>query len=306
MDLYNIPNDDGVKWRKNQFIHMMEGDYIDGATDYCLLIPFGNNLTADEKAWLCYLYGLSYSCTTAIRIFSEFDNVLTINPRLLKLYWKEHKDTLWFNPDKKYIKNNNQVIPAIQSFYKLCREYKSPYSYLQKHSSSFDALYNEIIKNWRFFGPHGTFLFFDAMYGVLPELYTDPETLNWKHMSKPVIEGMLHFRYEDDCIQTKTYNFENFNKSLNQIKRRTKKPVIQIESVLCAFRKLFKGTRYYGYYADRMLEECLSSEPYLTGCNIWGFRADTIPLHLRGEDQGWNGIRKERLNLWISKGVMYE
>ena len=308
MDLYRIPGDTGSPWRQKQFLSLFKQDYIDGATDYCLLIPFAEDFGLDknQRLWLAYLYGLSYSCTTAIRVFCEFPDFSSIRLPALKAYWDEYKSTLWFNPDRRYIQNNNQFIEAIKSFRKtMGSQPYSTYKELIDSPQPFKNLYSAIKKGWKFFGPMGAYLFLDAIYGLMPDEYVDPVHLDWSQGGKTVVQGMAHFAYDDELIETSKYPLETYNKLVDKIQQKTSCPKVIIESTLCAFRKLFKQTRYIGYYADRMLEEVYTVEKYTpTGVDFWNYRARTIPSQLRGETLGWKGIRKNKLKDWVCRGVL--
>jgi hypothetical protein len=116
---------------------------------------------------------------------------------------------------------------------------------------------------------------------------------------------MAHFCYEDDVIETKDYDYDRYNKIVAKMQEKSGQPIVIVESTLCAFRKFFKSTRYVGYYADRMLEECKATEEFMPkGVDIWELREKTVPERYRGEVNGWNGIRKELCNNWIKKGEL--
>lgn len=308
---FGIPND-SIKLRRKIFTQMLTPDpstgYIDGATDYCLLLPFAEdyNLNTEERLWLAFLYGMSYSCTTAIRIHSEFPRLKKVSPEELKKFWVEHKEELWFQPDKRYLKNNDQVIPAIKSIYKLASRFGSLEGYmLPLLDQGFDATYKDILKRWNFFGPMGAYLFFDALYGLCPELYSDPTNLDWKNCGKTVPEGMAHLLgLDEQALRQTPFDFDRFNKNVDMLAQRFNQPKIVVESTLCAFRKLFKGSRYVGYYADRQLEECFATANLLKPIDIWDYRARTIPDHLRGEVNGWSGIRKQKCKDFLKYGAI--
>lgn len=307
---YCIPKDDNKTLRRKIFLQLLDSSnlgYVDGATDYCLLLPFADeyDLTQEDRIWLAYLYGLSYSGTTAIRFYVEFPSLASIHPKKLNKFWKEQKETLWFNPDKKYLKNNDQVIEAIKGIYKIAHK-NIGYYMIPILEQGFNVAYKEIQKNWRFFGPHGAYLFFDALYGLCPQLYSDPTHLDWKNCGKTVGEGMAHLLYLDDAIETKQHDYDRYNKMVDKLAEKTGEPKVIIESTLCAFRKLFKGTRYLGYYADRMLEECYATDKLLDaiGIDIWSYRKQTIPDCLRGETHDWTGIRKERCKIFLETGKL--
>lgn len=316
MDLYNIPNDDGKRYRKQVFLSMLEPEkgYIDGATDYCMLMPFSKQfgLNTEEKLWLSFLYGLTYSQTSAMRVFIEFPDLGSINLNALRDFWGSEKSTLYFSKDKLRIKNNDQFIPSIMSMKSKLVESESSFEQLYAEHDTFERLYKWVIKEWRFFGPHGAYLFFDSVYGLLPKLYKDPNKLDWKNCGKTVAQGMSHLLYLDELssVSVKEHNLSKYDNFVNKLQDRSNQPKIIIESTLCAFRKLFKGTRYSGYYADRMLEEVsesLKSVPTFwreNGIDLYEYRAKSIPECLRGETQGWSGIRQERMRDWLDKGVL--
>lgn len=309
---FGIPND-SIKLRRKVFAQMIKPDsdtnYIDGATDYCLLQAYAEelNLNTEARLWLAFLYGMSYSCTTTIRFYNKFPLLAEIHPKKLKKFWFENKENLWFQPDKKYLKNNDQVVPAIRSLYELSKPTNQLCNYiLPILDTGFDATYKEILKNWKFFGPHGAYLFFDAIYGLCPELYSDPSDLDWKNCGKTVPEGMAHLLgLDEQALHKEPFNFERFGKNVTMLSKKFNQPKVIVESVLCAFRKLFKGTRYVGYYADRMLEECLAESKILEKeCNVdvWKYREQTIPDYMRGEIHGWDGIRKQKCKDFLSLG----
>lgn len=307
---FGIPND-SIKLRRKVFTDLMTPDaktgYIDGATDYCLLLPYAqeNGLALEDKLWMAYLYGMSYSCTTVFRFKTEFPTLSCVKPKKLREFWQDNKENLWFQPDKRYLKNNDQIVPAIKSLYQLSggnlESYLTPLL-----EQGFDVTYKEILKKWRFFGPHGAYLFFDAIYGLCPELYSDPSDLDWKNCGKTVPEGMAHLLgLDEQALHKEPFNFERFGKNVTMLSKKFNQPKVIVESVLCAFRKLFKGTRYVGYYADRMLEECLAESKILEKeCNIdvWKYREQTIPDYMRGEVHGWDGIRKQKCKDFLSLG----
>lgn len=307
---YNIPNDSKAH-RKKIFTQLMTPDpetgYMDGEV-YQLMRPYAKNrhLTLEQRLWLAVIYGLSYSCTTTMRFLEEFPTISEVKPKTVKSFWKSEKSSLWFNPDKRYLKNNDQVIPAIRSIIQCSHGNLESYL-VPLLKTGFDVTYKEITKRWQYFGPHGTYLFFDAIYGMSPEFYTDPENLDWKNCGHTVAEGMAHLLCEDEMIETKSYDIPRFNKQVNKIASHFKCPKMIVESNLCFFRKLFKGSRYLGYYADRDLEECLATADILENkyhINVWDLRQKTTQDDLRGEIHGWSGIRKEKLKEFLLTGEL--
>lgn len=307
---FGIP-EDSVQLRRKVFTQLITPDkstgYIDGATDYCLLIPYADthNCDIDMKLWMAYLYGVSYSCTTVFRFLAQFSRLSEVRPKDLKKFWEKHKESLWFQTDKRYLKNNNQVIPAIKSLYQLSHGDLQKYL-LPLLEQGFDVTYKEILKNWRFFGPSGAYLFFDALYGLCPELYSEPTHLDWKNCGKTVPEGMAHLLgLDEQALHMEVYDLDRYNKNVDMLASRFKQPKIHIESILCMFRKLFKGTRYHGYYADRQMVECLNTSDFVKEyCEIdlWEYRKLCLPLHFCGELNDWQGIRPQKYKDFLKFG----
>lgn len=308
---FGIPND-SIKLRKRIFRELMTPDtktgYMDGE-DYHLMYPFSedNALGLETRLWMAFLYGMSYSCTTVIRFVTEFPTIADVKPNRVKQFWADYKTELWFQPDKKYLKNNDQVVPAIKSIYKLSHGNLTDYL-IPLLGQGFDTAYQEIIKKWRYFGPFGAYLFFDAIYGLSPYLYSDPTALDWKNCGKTVPEGMAHLLgLDDQVLGNVPYDIPLYNKNVDWWAAKLGAPKIVIESNLCFLRKLFKATRYLGYYADRQLCECSATAKLLQKhCNIdiWDYRQRTCPSYLRGEVNGWNGIRKERYKIFLRTGTL--
>lgn len=308
---FGIPGD-SLKFRRKIFKELMTPDastgYMDGE-DYHLLCPYNEDYQPDleTRLWMAFLYGMSYSCTTVLRFITEFPTLADVRPQSVKQFWADNRNDLWFQPDKRYLKNNNQVVPAIKSIYKLSHgnltEYLVPL--LQQ---GFDTAYREITKTWRFFGPHGAYLFFDAIYGLSPELYSDPTHLDWKNCGQTVPEGMAHLLgLDDQAMGLEPYDIPLYDKNVDKWAEKLSSPKIVIESNLCFLRKLFKATRYLGYYADRQLCECLATAELLEkhcGIDIWDYRARTCPDYLRGEVGGWDGIRKNRYKIFLTTGTL--
>lgn len=309
---FGIPND-SIKLRRRVFRELMTPDqetgYIDGADDCHLMYPFKEDQhpSLEMRLWMAFLYGMSYSCTTTIRFVTEFPTLQSVTPSRIKKFWTDNRETLWFQPDKKYLKNNNQVIPAIKSIYKLSDGSLSDYL-VPFLTQGFDVTYKEITKNWKYFGPSGAYLFFDAVYKLSPELYSDPTHLDWKNGGQTVPEGMAHLLgLDEQAIHQEPYDIPRYDRMVDHLAQRLESPKIILESSLCFFRKLFKATRYLGYYADRQLCECNATAKILKkecGINIWDYRARTCPEYFRGEVGGWDGIRKERYKIFLTTGTL--
>ena len=300
---YGIPND-SLEQRMRAFVKLMTPDPLTGYVDgvgFQLLVPYAKGKTLNQRLLLGVYYSMSYSVTTAIRFFEEFPEIT--DWKKVEEYWSEEKDSLVFAPDRKYLKNNNQVIVVLKNIYRLSNGdldgYFTPFL-----KSGFETAYREILNNWYGYGPMGAYLFFDTVCGCIPELYSDPAKLDWKNSGQTVVEGMAHLMGDDELIDTKNYPLDKYDEAVVQLTKLLKAPLVMLESVLCFYRKLFKATRYWGYYADRELEECLKVDKILQRYNVdvWKLREMSCFNKLRGEVNGWNGIQKFMLRDYLNTG----
>ncbi len=83
-----------------------------------------------------------------------------------------------------------------------------------------------------------------------------------------------------------------------------------LETSLCAYKKLFFKTRYVGYYIDRQLEELVKMQklaPIGADWNLlWHFRPEHFDHRAVGELNDWRGIRKERMGYFLATGHFSE
>ena len=310
--LFNIPNDTGGTWRWDKLVEMyrLEDQIQDDPSPSKVLALWSehNKLTDEQDVWLSYLYGLTYSTTTAILIFRQFPTLAAIpSKKELKQFWEENKPRMYFNRDRRYIKNNDQFVEAIAGLRKFEGRELSKIIVLPD-----EKLYQRIVKNWPYFGRHAAFLFFDAYSKIFYDGECSLSSIsNWKE-ARTIAEGLALATYDDllyQRIRGKKMTFEDVEK-LNTLVKRLEQDCgasfTDIESTICAYSKLFKGTRYLGYYIDRFQEELIQAlkngYPEKDMYTLFGLRARITPNAYLGEFMGWKGIRKERNKLWLKEG----
>ena len=83
----------------------------------------------------------------------------------------------------------------------------------------------------------------------------------------------------------------------------------KLETSLCAYRKFYKGTRYNGYYLDRMLEELVYFKRNYPEYDkitdeLYDIRSKCFQHDYLGEYHGWFGVRKELKKLYKEYGAI--
>ena len=180
---------------------------------------------------LIYFYTMTYHIPSALRLL---------------LRYNETKQTdLQFRTDRRYVRCNG-------AYDRLLRELNPEMlSALQGCTTTQEAY--DTVRKWYFFGRYAAFLFL--------EVYMNRFRPNW--------EDNVRFKWEADENYTKgavhiigTSDRTALDKFLDKAKRDTADNAFAIETSLCAVAKFIKGTRWDGYYTERMLKEAGNSPEY--------------------------------------------
>lgn len=73
----------------------------------------------------------------------------------------------------------------------------------------------------------------------------------------------------------------------------------QLETALCDFNSLCKGTYYVGHDIDQQMDQLANLGP-----EWWAARQQVFPRQYLGELNGWNGVRKELKTKYAQEGVV--
>jgi hypothetical protein len=108
-----------------------------------------------------------------------------------------------------------------------------------------------IVSSWYFFGRYAAFLFLEV----------------WAKLSGKQIKDDLALKFESEENYTKgaeiiaqTQDKAALSAFIERAKRDTNDNVFSLETSLCAVAKLKKGTRWNGYYTERLLSDIAGSE----------------------------------------------
>lgn len=108
-----------------------------------------------------------------------------------------------------------------------------------------------IVSSWYFFGRYAAFLFLEV----------------WAKLSGKQIEDDLALKFESEENYTKgaeiiaqTQDKAALSAFIERAKNDTNDNVFSLETSLCAVAKLKKGTRWNGYYTERLLSDIAGSE----------------------------------------------
>ena len=310
---YTPKGDVGGDWRYNKFTEYRtryKEETLPLLKRYCL----DNKLSLEDRFYMGYLYASSYCVATTLFIYENLD---LADPAT---FWAEYKPKLLFQSDKRYVKNMNWFVPLMEFYRDVLRGnvrelIVNPCKPLESQER-WDLLYKKIMK-WQYFGRFTTFLMLESIQ-KLGVVKCDSYSFDW-HKGDTATSGAMMLLYmdekaiafdasghldgEDELLLTQTLKRIKNDAEALKIDPLT----VSIETDLCAFRKLFKQSRYYGYYYDRQLEElCFYEKAMPEQRPLWnkifGYRKKMLDNSILGELQGWDGIRKELCGKFMDTG----
>jgi hypothetical protein len=263
-------------------------------------------LTTLQRFELCYWFSVTYCVLSAIVLYKN---------RLDHKNLEGLKNKIIFQSDRKYVKMENRFEKVI-SFY--LNNLKNPYTFLNKviknGKMDIEKAVNECTR-WPLFGRFSSFLFLEA-FSWLTSLPVINSSIDWKK-GDTATSGLLNvFGYDKEADEfdkknTLYLSYKNLNDLLKKLINEIRKnggitDITCIETTLCAYRKHYKGTRYNGYYLDRMLEELNKMKTFYPAevKELFSIRKEKFNQKYLGELNGWTSIRKDLKKLYKIKGLM--
>ena len=281
----------------------------------------------EQKYWLAFLYSTNYCVPTTFFMINEFPDFENVDCRRVEKWWNKNKQFLFFQTDRKKVKNFNKFVPMVESYKKLMGD--SQIEVFKKFAKNnpqdtYKAVYNFVIKNIYYVGRFSTFLYLEALHAIT-DFNMLPDGLDLKN-SESSRNGLLYACGMDEFITlhhkkaSKLLTPEVYIHLKNKLQQlhdelKSEAPELptnfwNIETSLCAYKKLFWGARYLGYYIDRQMAEIKTMEDKVKeGVDwsvLWNFRTEYFDKSVLGELMGWKGIRNEKMDLFMKAGILYE
>ena len=176
---------------------------------------------------LAYYYTTTYHIPSALKLLRNHNTP---------------KSELKFRTDRRYVRigdNFNRIMAQL-----------SPKLLEQLDQATTTTEQYDIVSSWYFFGRYAAFLFLEV----------------WAKLSGKQITDNLALKFEPEENYTKgaeiiaqTQDKAALSAFIESAKRDTNDNVFSLETSLCAVAKLKKGTRWNGYYTERLLND-------ITGC----------------------------------------
>ena len=262
-------------------------------------------LSEQDKFDLTYFYSITYCCASSIFLLNHRDE---IHEDTLS-FAEKYKNILVFQSDRKYVRmrdNFYRVLITWQKALYCCAKEYGGRVVVRGTVNTREAI--KTAEKWYFFSRFSAYLFIETYCDIFGYGATRESGLNYEGDNMTFAGGLFYvFGMDTDAeyvqkhhrLPTDTATFERLISALQNrvIEAGGDDNLTKLETSLCAYEKMFKGTRYNGYYADRMLEEVMKmirNPETRSACeDVLTARAIAIPQKYLGETNGWNGIRKE-------------
>lgn len=329
MDIYKIPGDTGKDWRLNKFV---EYQHEVPSIHYRVLGEYVKRLelNKDDTVMMCWFMSCTYNEITCAFLNEVFD-WKSLKPSTVKNYcnnfWETYKEDLIFGSARVYAKSMDWFPSLMEQF--LRRTKKHPYRWLKSlvKDDPAETYYSIIaeLETFQYVGRFARDLFMESIMYL--QEYVDieivePEILDWDKCSN-LTSGMLNIFYLDEEANEfdstgkipDTVTKSQLSEYLKTVQKRIHEVYPQQDDDInlfvgkvCSFRNLFKNSRYGGFHHDRelgWLREYEEKFPELN--NVWNelfnLRSEMFSHRFLGELHDWEGIRRERKKLWLTKGL---
>lgn len=184
-----------------------------------------------EAFKLIYFYTMTYHIPSALHLLLE--------PATTK------QADLVFRTDRRYVRCNGV-------YDRLLRELNPDMLSSILSCKTSEEAYNTVRK-WFFFGRYAAFLLLEVYYNCFRPDWQDNLRFKWE-ADENYTKGAVHI------IGTTDRNV--LDAFLERAKKDTLDNCFAIETSLCAVAKFIKGTRWDGYYTERMMQEAVKSTEY--------------------------------------------
>jgi hypothetical protein len=172
---------------------------------------------------LIYFYTMTYHIPSALAMLLEGERDMK---------------KLQFRTDRRYVRCNG-------AYDRLLKELNQGMMVALGACTSTSQAYC-VVSSWYFFGRYAAFLFLEVYMNVFRPKWTDDIRFRWEKDENYTLGAIS---------VTRSNERDTLDKFLNQAKIDTRDNAFAIETSLCAVAKFNKGTRWDGYYTERMLNE---------------------------------------------------
>lgn len=270
-----------------------------------------HGLSFQQRYELAFYFSITYSVISAIVVFRDQKRMM----KDIDSWVKKYKPLLVFQSDRKYMKMKDSFNRTLKYWKAYLTDGKAFVESVSENGTISLEKAIRKIQGWEMFGRFSAFLFLE-MFVNLTHAPIENTTIVWKD-GNTATSGLLNlFTYDNaaeefDKSGRLLIPAEKMDKMLSYLIEQIQRSggstnVTEIETSLCAYRKFYKGSRYNGYYLDRMLEEINQlRKTFPDVCDeVLKIRGEAFSRKYLGEYHGWKKIRPEMKKLYRKTGII--
>ncbi len=240
---------------------------IDPQNDCLTYVSNRYELNIEQRYWLAFLFATCYCAPTVFYIYNEFPDYQNVDVGRLERWWVVNRNKLIFQTDRARVRSNNEFVNCFKSYREIIG--KSQQGYFQKLATSnpkdtYIAAYKRL-SNIHYFGRFTMFIYLELI-NVLTDTQMIPNDLNLREaescrngLALALDRKDLFSHFEDKNLTAKDYldldqGLELLLSKISDMNIKHKN-LYNIETTLCAYKKVKLGKRYVGYYIERMRTE---------------------------------------------------
>lgn len=276
----------------------LAGD-IDPQNDCLTYIANRYELSMEQRYWLAFLFGTCYCAPTVFYIYNEFPDYQNVDVNRLQRWWDANRQRLIFQTDRARVRSNNEFVNCFRSYKQIVggnqQEYFSGFR-VDNPVETYVKAYGRL-SNIHYFGRFTMFIYLELV-SVLTDTPMIPHSLNLPEaescrngLALAVGRRDLFSHFED--VKLDASDYQTLEAGLEEIQDRIDgmairhKNLFNIETTLCAYKKVKLGKRFVGYYIERMRQEIEAMKKNVPVGVDWSvlydFRAATYSPKFLGE-----------------------
>ena len=245
---------------------------IDPQNDCLSYISDRYELNIEQRYWLAFLFGTCYCAPTVFFLYNEFPDYNTVDVGRLERFWSQNKQKLVFQTDRARVRSNNEFVNCFKSYRAIIGKNQEAFFNRLRHPSPIETYKNALkaLDGLHYFGRFTMFIYLE-MVSVLTDVKMVPHTLDLRNAESCrngialALDRQDIFTHFNEKPLTAA-NYADLEKGFLRIVDGVQylpirhKDIFNIETTLCAYKKVKLGKRYVGFYIERMRKEIEAME----------------------------------------------
>jgi hypothetical protein len=290
-------------------------------------------LNDEQRYWLAFVYALTYCGASTFFVYNEFPDFENLDSGRMNRWWFSYgREQIICQTDRRWCRSRNQFVDAIESYRKWIGKKTQAEHFDQFTGATPEERYKKLYRSAEglyTFGQFSLFLYLEALH-TITSLNLAPHDLDLDKAWS--CRYGLYYAYDMDeyitdleapiPLEARAKTAEVWTDLRTRLAQLPAPPTVwQTETVLCAYRKYYRGKRYLGYYVDRQaLEIAKMADHTRDGVCwdvLWQFRDESyldksylveksVPwetLATKGLPDKWKSLRNAKTTILLASSA---